>query len=336
MCTLPVIVGLDYSDRSVQVCVLNEQGQVVGNRACANDWQAIVKFAQSRGTVVRAAIESCSGAANLADELVVRAGWHVDLAHPGYVARMKQSPDKTDYQDARLLADLERVGYLPRVWLAPEPIRELRRLVRYRQQLIQQRKAVKLRIRALLREQRCRPAATVNAWTRAWLAWAQKEAALSEQGRWILAKHLRELGRVAEDVKEVEKRLTEVTADDPEVAALQKQPGIGPVTAWTLRAEIGRFDRFRTGKQLARFCGTSPRNASSGDRVADAGLIQAASPTLRATIIETAHRLIRTDPQWAQLAARLRGRGKPACVVVAAVANRWIRKLYHQMVKAAA
>ena len=99
---------------------------------------------------------------------------------------------------------------------------------------------------------------------------------------------------------------------------------------------IGRFDRFRTGKQLARFCGTSPRNASSGDRVADAGLIQAASPTLRATVIETAHRLIRTDPRWAQMAARLRGRGKPACVVVAAVANRWIRKLYHQMVKAAA
>jgi hypothetical protein len=39
MGTLPVIVGLDYSDRSVQVCVLNEQGQVLGNRGCANDWQ---------------------------------------------------------------------------------------------------------------------------------------------------------------------------------------------------------------------------------------------------------------------------------------------------------
>ena len=96
MGTLPVIVGLDYSDRSVQVCVLNEQGEVLGNRGCANDWQAIKEFAESRGRVVRAAIESCSGAADLADELVTRAGWHVDLAHPGYVARMKQSPDKTD------------------------------------------------------------------------------------------------------------------------------------------------------------------------------------------------------------------------------------------------
>jgi transposase len=336
MCTLPVIVGLDYSDQSVQVCVLDQEGKVVGNRACANDWQAIVQFAESRGKVMRAAIESCSGAADLADELVMRAGWHLDLAHPGYVARMKQSPDKTDYQDARLIADLERVGYLPRVWLAPEPVRDLRRLVRYRQQLVEQRKAVKLRIRALLREQRCRAPASVNPWTQAWLVWAEKDAELSEQSRWIMARHLLELRRLLEDIKQAEKRLAEATANDVLVAALQKQKGIGPVTSWVLRAEIGRFDRFRTGKQLARFCGTSPRNASSGERVADAGLIRAASPTLRATIIETAHRLIRTDAYWAQMAARLRARGKPACVAVAAVANRWIRKLYHQVQEQAA
>ena len=108
------------------------------------------------------------------------------------------------------------------------------------------------------------------------------------------------------------------------------------MTSWTLRAEIGRFDRFRSGKQLARFCGTSPRNASSGERVADAGLIRAASPLLRAVVIETAHRLIRTDTHWAQMAARLRERGKPAGVRVAAVANRWIRKLYQQMREQAA
>jgi transposase len=336
MCTLPVIVGLDYSDRSVQVCVLDAEGKVVGNRACANDWQTIVKFAESRGQVVRAAIESCEGAADLADELVIQAGWHVDLAHPGYVARMKQSPDKTDYQDARLVADLERVGYLPRVWLAPEPIRELRRLVRYRQQLAEQRKAVKLRIRALLREQRCRPPAAFNAWTKAWLFWVEKLAELSEQGAWIMGRHLQELRQVLSEIHQVEKRLEQATADDAMVAKLQKQPGIGPVTSWVLRAEIGRFDRFGTGKQLARFCGVSPRNASSGARMADAGLIRAASPSLRATIIEAAHRLIRTESRWARLSAQLRAQGKPACVAVAAVANRWIRKLYHQMREEAA
>jgi transposase len=336
MGTLPVFVGLDYSDRAVQVCVLDQAGGVIGNRRCANDWHVIAKFAQGHGAVQRAAIESCEGAAALADELVTKAGWHMDLAHPGYVARMKQSPDKTDFQDAHLIADLERVGYLPRVWLAPEPIRQLRRLVRYRQQLVERRKSVKLRIRSLLREERRHAPVGMNAWTQAWMAWVEKEAGLSVQGAWIMAKHLQDLRNVIKDIQEAHQRLEEATAQDPVVAKLRQQPGIGPVTAWIMRAEIGRFDRFRSGKQLARFCGTSPRNASSGARMADAGLIRCASPTLRATIIEAAHRLIRTEPRWAQLSARLRKQGKPACVAVAATANRWIRKLYHQVQEEAA
>ena len=89
--------------------------------------------------------------------------------------------------------------------------------------------------------------------------------------------------------------------------------GVGLVTAWALRAEIGRFDRFTTGKQMARYCGLSPRNASSGQRQADAGLIKAGNEQLRATIIEAAHRLIRYDQRWGALAASLRKAGKPAC-----------------------
>ena len=122
--TIPVFVGLDYHQDSIQVCVLDQEGQLLANRACANDWNAIKSQVERFGKVKRVAIESCSGAADLADELVQCAGWCVDLAHPGYVARMKQNPDKTDFSDARMLADLERVGYLPRVWLAPREIRD--------------------------------------------------------------------------------------------------------------------------------------------------------------------------------------------------------------------
>ena len=77
--------------------------------------------------------------------------------------------------------------------------------------------------------------------------------------------------------------------------------GTGLVTAVTIRAEIGRFDRFRTGKQLAHFCGLSPRNASSGPRQADAGLIRTGNPEFRAVLIETAHRLMRFEERWRKL-----------------------------------
>ncbi len=331
MNSLPVFVGLDYHDATVQVCILDSDGSQLANRDCANDWQAIAGFVQRFQRPVRAALESCCGAANLAEELVSRAGWSVDLAHPGYVARMKQNPDKTDYQDARLLADLERVGYLPKVWLAPHYIRELRHLVRYRQQLANQRRATKLRVRALLREQRCRAGEAAHPWTRAWLHWLRHDAPLSEQGRWLAGQHLDELAHLGQKLREVEQRLARLTADDPDVQRLRQQAGIGGVTAWTLRAEVGRFDRFRSGKQLARFCGLSPRNASSGQRQADAGLIKAANPQLRTVLIEAAHRLVRYDPQWRAFHQRLRAAGKPGSVVTAAVANRWVRRLYHEM-----
>ncbi len=146
MASVKVFVGLDYHQDSVQVCVLDEAGKVLCNRSLPN------QAATTDGTVARCgeaagvAIEACCGASNLADELTAL-GWSVSLAHPGFVARMKQNPDKNDFGDARLLADLVRVGYLPIVWLAPEELRRLRRLVRLRQCWVDQRRRRSVRSR---------------------------------------------------------------------------------------------------------------------------------------------------------------------------------------------
>ena len=247
--------------------------------------------------------------------------------------RLRQNPDKTDYSDARLLADLERVGYVPKVWLAPQAIRELRRLVRYRRQLVNERRNVKLRVRALLRTHRRGCAAP--RWGVAWFQW-MRDVDLPEQSRWILDRHLDRLQQLNGEVQAVEKRLEAATKDDTVVQKLMTLPGVGPVTAWVLRAEVGRFDRFRCGKQLARFCGLTPWNASSGSRQADAGLIRACNHDLRSVLIEAAHRLKRYDPRWSALANQLRQAGKPGSVIAAAVANRWMRWLHHEMTAAQA
>jgi transposase len=329
-----VFVGLDYHAESVQVCVLDRDQKLLANRSCRNDWRAVVAAVRTgcgEKVNVQAAIEACCGAADLADELIAQAQWSVNLAHPGYVARIKQSPDKTDYSDARLLADLQRVGYLPRVWLAPEEVRELRRLVRYRQTLTKERKNLKLQIGATLREARQKPPADLNAWTKAWLTWLTDAAVLSPNARLITSCRLARLAALAKELRSVEHLLAQQTRQDPLVRKLLTLPGIGLVTAVTIRAEIGRFDRFRTGKQLARFCGLSPRNASSGQRQADAGLVKAGNPQLRTVLVEAAHRLIRYDERWTKLAGQLRLRGKPMSVTTAAIANRWVRWLFHQL-----
>ncbi|MGB7547514.1 MAG: IS110 family transposase [Terracidiphilus sp.] len=384
-------VGLDYHQHSVQVCVLDAQGRPRLNKACPNDWRAIVAAVAAVpgiGPIQGVALEACGGSADLAQELRDQAHWPAELAHAGYVARLKQSPDKSDYSDSQLLADLKRVGYLPQVWLASEYERDLRSLVHYRQSLVDQRRAVKLRVGALLREHRAFPPDApdmlpgVNApkntkairateptactspstspaspassktpsppkaprgwggrkaqkkklprWSQAWMDWARRAPELSESAQWIVGQLLDQLPRLDQQIRQAESRLRKVTAQDPRMRRLQKEAGIGPVTSWVLRAFIGDFNRFSNGKQLSRYCGLSPCNASSGARQADAGLIQGCNKLLRSIVIQAAHRLIRTEERWRKLSANLRGRGKPASVTVAAVANRWMRGLWHR------
>ncbi len=331
MATIPVHAGVDYHQSAVQVCVGEAGGKVLGNRRCANSVAEVAKYVGLFGTVQTVTLEACSGAADFADELIAKTGWKVYLSHPGYAARMKSNPDKTDYSDARLQYDLGRTGLVPKVWLAPKEVRELRALVRYRQQHVNLHRAIKLRIGAMLRDQRCLHA-PAKPWTRTWLIWLNEEAPLSESCRWIVEDQLLELQRLKGKLTQIEAHLYQITQGDAQVKRLLDEPGIGPVTAWMLRAEIGRFDRFHNGKQLARFCGLSPRNASSGARQADAGLIRAANGELRACLIEAAHRLARIEPRWRTMNLALRARGKPGSVVAAAIANRWIRSLHHRMV----
>ena len=331
MSIVPVYVGLDYHDESIRVCALDEDGGLVVNRDVRNDPGAVRDLVRNHGGLVRGvAIEACCGAADFASRLEAHTQWSVKLAHPAAVRRLKQGPDKTDHGDAWLLADLLRVNDLPEVWLADEATRQLRRLVRYRQGLVAHRKSVKLRIRALLREERVPNSSGRTPWTKVGLAWVAT-VSLGAQSRWVLDQELRRLVQLDEDVRQVEQRFAEATQGDPIVEKLLTQSGVGLVTAVTLRAIVGRFDRFRNGKQLARYCGVTPCNASSGKRQADAGLVNEGNEVLRAVVIQLAQRLPRHVPRWKELQGRLR-RTKPANVATAAIANRWLRWLYHEMV----
>lgn len=321
-------IGLDYHEDLIRTCVLSEDGKVLFNRNLVNDPHAIAREARRFGAPRGVVVEACCGAADFATKLIELTGWRVRLAHPGYVNRLKQGPDKTDHGDAWLLADLDRVGYVPEVWLADEQTRQLRRLVCRREQLKRNRKNAKLQIRALLREERI-PAPEPNPWTKAWREWV-KTVELGEQSRWAMDGLLAELDFFEEALKRAEARMQQATQDDPLTQKLLEEQGVGLITAVTLRAEIGRFDRFGSGKQLSRFCCVTPCNASSGKRQADAGLVRSGSPELRAMLIQTAKRLPRCDPHWKAMKDRL-SRKKPANVVTCAIANRWLRKLYHRM-----
>lgn len=185
---------------------------------------------------------------------------------------------------------------------------------------------------AILREQRVKiDQDRGGRWTKVWTASVRDNQRLSKHARWIVDELLDDLKYVGCKIARAEQQLRQATASDPVVKRLMEQAGIGEVTAWVLRAYVGDFGRFKRAKQLSRYCGLSPCNASSGHKVADAGLIDGCNKLLRLTIVQAAHRLIRTSPRWHQMADGLRRRGKPACVIVGTVGNRWLRNLHHAM-----
>jgi transposase len=197
---------------------------------------------------------------------------------------------------------------------------------------VQQRTQVKLRLRAALRDHRI--VCPYSPWTIKWKKWLLDTSNISSKTLlFLLRGHYASIEHFDKHIAEVTEQMQADVADDLVVKQLLRQPGIGVITAITMRALIGRFDRFRTGKQLAHFCAVCPRNNSSGGKTTTGGLIKAGDDLLRLVLIEAAHRLIRYNADWKAMATRLLSAGKKKCVVVAAVANRWVRKLFRQMVE---
>ena len=322
-------VGLDYHVDSIRVCVLDEHGEERANRSAANDAEEVAALISRHGQPEVVAVEACCGASDFAEEIHGQTGWDVKLADAGAVRAMKRGPDKTDRGDAFWLADLARVDHLPEVWLPDAETRQLRRLVRYRQQLVKERREAKQQLRGLLNEERV--AGPTTPWTLAWREWLTSTEDLGEESRWVARRQLERIDRIDADITAVELRLERATASDPMTSKLRVHKGVGLVTAAILRAEVGSFERFANGKQLARFCGVTPCNRSSGRRSGDAGLVKQASRDLRTAVIEMAHRLARWDDRWREMKRQLVARGKPRSVATAAVANRWVRWLHHQM-----
>ena len=95
-------------------------------------------------------------------EATLFTGWIYDLlkplaqelkvAHPAMLKAIAASKKKNDKVDARTIADLLRCNLLPECYMAPCAIRDLRRVLRYRNLVVHQATRMKNRIAGLLME----------------------------------------------------------------------------------------------------------------------------------------------------------------------------------------
>jgi transposase len=73
-------------------------------------------------------------------------------------------------------------------------------------------------------------------------------------------------------------------------------PGIGPINAMCLIAEIGDMKRFKSCKHLASFVGLIPRTHQSGNKDPECSLTYRSNKYIRTALIESAWMALRSDP----------------------------------------
>src|SRR5690242_20932784 len=110
--------------------------------------------------------------------------------------------------------------------------------------------------------------------------------------------------------------LTEVIADllagHPGYRVIQRLPGIGPVLAAVIIAEIGDVTRFRTAAQLASWAGLTPRHRESDTKVTRGHVTKQGSRLLRWALIEAIQRVPRDSAIGTVKDAIIARRGKEA------------------------
>jgi transposase len=114
--------GLDLSRNRLDVCLLSEQGELVGEFAVAGDHDGVRGLARrvlEHGEPVRGVIESMTGARFVHDALE-RYGWDVLIADAQKVKGLAPLACKTDRIDARVLGVLSERDLVPAIWL-PDP-----------------------------------------------------------------------------------------------------------------------------------------------------------------------------------------------------------------------
>jgi len=120
------------------------------------------------------------------------------------------------------------------------------------------------------------------------------------------------IGVLDGEIARLGQRAAGVLGADPGYAALRELPGIGPVLAAVIIAEIGDVTRFRRAGQLCSWAGLTPRHYESDTKVIRGHVSKQGSKMLRWALVEAIqHQPAGTRPRQARDAIIAR-RGKEA------------------------
>lgn len=297
-------IGVDLHQAFFQVCAVTATGERVWEERFPRTAAGMAAFLARCQADTAVAVEASTPTWHFA---YVIAGGVGELRIVDSVkTRLKAGyAAKTDRLDARRLADALRRDSVVGIYYPPMAIRELRELCRGRHTLVQTRTRLVQRIRALLLRQ-----GLVEAHRLVRRDAVLDTLTLPPRAAASLAQLRRVLAAVRTELVVVEREVQTLASHDPIATRLQQIPGVGPVLALLIRAEIGDLSRFPTPGHLASYAELVPRVEASAGRYRYGRITKRGSPWLRWALVEAAmHAPRRPDAvgRWARRLAIRKG-----------------------------
>jgi transposase len=301
-------VGLDVHKKSVSYCVKTADGTIVQRGRVEARRLALEEWARQIPEAWRGALEATLFSGWIYDTLKPYAQ-ELHMANPRQLEAISQAKKKTDAIDAAMLADLLRCNLLPDCYVAPSRVRELRRLLRYRNLMVREAVRMKNRIAGLLME-------TGTEYDGERLHGKQYFEELLDSLE-EMPESVRQLLRLTRSSLEtfefVQKRVLTMLGADAELAQrmklLQSIPGVGPITALTWALEVGEVTRFTSARQAASYCGLTAAFRSSADKQQRGPISKQRNRHLQSILVEAAKLAPRYHPALAVIYARELERG---------------------------
>lgn len=284
-------VGVDWHKRTSTWTAINDNREKVYSRSwgCTPDEvHAAISSLPAAPEDITLGVEQVCGWRWMTQVCMDRGIKRTYVANPKRLREIAQTAQKTDKNDALTIAELLRMGYLPRAYRAPDAVQTLRALVRQRGFFVRLGTATKCRIHGVC--------TALGAHT-------TTEHPLHASGRVDLMsgthEELRDLYTAMDELEAhrvgIEKKIRATIQETETYRILTSVPGVGPVTAAAILAEVGDFARFKTPSALVSYTGLYPRERSSAGKQHFGGMSKMGSRILRYTIIEAAMRVRDTD-----------------------------------------
>jgi transposase len=304
----PHYIGFDVHKKTISFCVKTAAGEIMEEGVVAAQRLALQQWAAKRSHPWEGALEATLFSGWIYDTLKPY-GEQLEMAHPAKMKAISAGKKKSDSIDARTIADLLRCNLLPACYVATPRVRELRRLLRYRNLVVSEAVRMKNKMAGLLME-------TGAIYVKEKLHRKKYFATLLEELEEVPESviDLLRLSRGALEMFETtQKRLVRELLADPEltqrIERLMTIPAVGEITALTWALEIGDPRRFRSGGEAMSYCGLTAALKSSAGKQQRGPISKQRNRWLQTTLIEAAKLAPRWNPPLAALHARELERG---------------------------